>query len=646
MNIETMASSNRTPLDHLIWRRDHTPAELLPALEILGKSRPISHEKRAGKGLEVEFILGATAGSYSAEHRAGKIRVHYSDISRALRALSAIWAGLVPAGGSASESTSFTTLGMMLDCSRNAVMRPERFKLWLEKLALLGYNMAMLYTEDTYALPGEPYFGYLRGAYSADEIRDLDAHARALGIELVPCIQTLGHLDQVLKWSAYGGVLDINGVLHGGIKDTPGVMLVDEPRTYELIEKMMAFWAGACSSKRIHIGMDEAHDLARGRFMDLHGYERGFDVFNRHLARVVETAKKHGLAPMIWSDMYFRMGSATGHYYDKQCRIPPEVAAKIPREVGLVYWDYYHEDEAFYLDWIARHRAMGCEPMMASGVWTWGKFWHDRNLTEKRSGPCIRACRSAGLKEILFTIWGDDGAFCEFESAWPGLAFAAELAYGKTGTGDSLTRRYAAACLGDYATDTVASELHAPDGLEPSLTLWDDPLLGIYLFHQRKKQPAILQEAEARWARVATRLEKLAGTPSCADLGHAALIARTLELKAELQRRLAEAYGQQDPKGLREVRAAIPKMLSSISALQSSFRKIWLAANKAFGLEVLQGRLGWLAARYEELGNRLDDLSVGKIKRIEELDAQLTHPLDSPLPVFYFKEVATATSIC
>ena len=39
------------------------------------------------------------------------------------------------------------------------------------RLALLGYNAAMLYTEDTYALPDEPYFGFLRGAYTAAELR-------------------------------------------------------------------------------------------------------------------------------------------------------------------------------------------------------------------------------------------------------------------------------------------------------------------------------------------------------------------------------------------------------------------------------------------------------------------------------------------
>ena len=53
------------------------------------------------------------------------------------------------------------TLGVMLDCSRNAVMKPEKVMEFAELIAGMGYNTLMLYTEDTYELEGEPYFGYM-----------------------------------------------------------------------------------------------------------------------------------------------------------------------------------------------------------------------------------------------------------------------------------------------------------------------------------------------------------------------------------------------------------------------------------------------------------------------------------------------------
>ena len=64
------------------------------------------------------------------------------------------------------------------------------------------------------------------------------------------------------------------------------ILLVDDERTYALIEKMIAFWSEALGSRRIHIGMDETHDLGRGRFLDKFGYESGFELFNRHLGKV------------------------------------------------------------------------------------------------------------------------------------------------------------------------------------------------------------------------------------------------------------------------------------------------------------------------------------------------------------------------
>lgn len=40
----------------------------------------------------------------------------------------------------------------MLDCSRNAVPNLSSLKKWIDLTAAFGYNMLMLYTEDTYEI--------------------------------------------------------------------------------------------------------------------------------------------------------------------------------------------------------------------------------------------------------------------------------------------------------------------------------------------------------------------------------------------------------------------------------------------------------------------------------------------------------------
>ncbi|MDO4741652.1 MAG: family 20 glycosylhydrolase, partial [Eubacteriales bacterium] len=85
------------------------------------------------------------------------------------------------------------------DVSRGAVMKPQAVRRYIDQLACLGMNLLMLYTEDTYEVPEYPYFGHLRGRYSRSDLREIDAYAASMGVELVPCIQTLGHLLQFLQ---------------------------------------------------------------------------------------------------------------------------------------------------------------------------------------------------------------------------------------------------------------------------------------------------------------------------------------------------------------------------------------------------------------------------------------------------------------
>ena len=55
--------------------------------------------------------------------------------------------------------------GVMLDCSRNAVMKPEAVKRMMDCLEKMGYNTLELYTEDTYEVEGS-------GAERAGQIRE------------------------------------------------------------------------------------------------------------------------------------------------------------------------------------------------------------------------------------------------------------------------------------------------------------------------------------------------------------------------------------------------------------------------------------------------------------------------------------------
>lgn len=589
-------------------RIEAAPAELRGLLETTAATRAPPHG--AARRVALRFERGDPGVSEVAWDGGRTATVRYGAPAQAGRGLGAWLAGLVPAGSVHREQTPFATLGIMLDCSRHAVMTVAHLvDAWLPRLALLGYNQVMLYTEDTYELPGEPYFGHRRGAYTASELKAIVAAAAKLNIEVVPCIQTLGHLEQVLKHAAYRG-----------IRDTPSVLMVDEPATYALIEKMIARWAGIVRTRRIHIGMDETHDLGRGRYLDRHGYRHGFDLFNAHLARVAAICRKHGLHPMIWSDMYFRLGSRTHDYYDRTSVIPPRVAKGIPADLDLVYWDYYHDDPAFYLDWIGRHRHLGKEPIMGSGIWTWNMHWYHRRLTEANAGACVRACRQARLKEVTFTMWGDNGAYCDHDSAFAGMAWCADLVYsGRQPSGEALEKRFAAVCGGSYAAHRLASDLYgAVDGLWPDL--WDDPLGENGFRTWAGDDVRRMRRAASAYAALATRLRPLATDRACGDLGYAWRVACLLAGRYGLCADLLAACRRRDRRGLEDVRRRIPAVRRANRQLADTFRAMWLRHNKPEGMHVTQGRFAFMDCRYAELSLRLREFLDGTRPSLAEFD--------------------------
>ena len=133
---------------------------------------------------------------------------------------------------------NFETFGVMIDMSRNAVMSIDGLRRFLPLLKKMGYNCVMLYTEDTYEVDGEPYFGYMRGRYTKAEMKEIDAYADSLGITVIPCMQTLAHLNAIFRWGEFP-------------RDCDDILLTDNDRTYEFIDHMFATLSECFKSRKI-----------------------------------------------------------------------------------------------------------------------------------------------------------------------------------------------------------------------------------------------------------------------------------------------------------------------------------------------------------------------------------------------------------
>lgn len=498
--------------------------------------------------------------------------------------------------------------GMMLDMSRGGVMTVEAVKGMIDAHAALGLNLMMLYTEDTYTVPEAPYLGYLRGRYTEKELREMDDYAAESGVELVPCVQTLAHLEQFLQW-------DVNR----DIKDNDCVLMIDEPKTYAWIRAALTALRRCFRTNRIHIGMDEAHGVGLGEYYQKHGAVNRFELLTRHLNRVVDICKELGFKPIMWSDMFYRLGSKNNDYYDTDAVVPESAIAQIP-DVALCYWDYYHTDEQFYAGMLEGHRKMGKEVVFAGGIWTWSGILPHVRKTNATMYPALRACLKAGIGTVLATLWGDDGCETDYRLALNQLPIYSEHVWlGEDCTraevermGERLTG-LSEACFNAMGAFYADDEDHRPgkglfycDPLYPLTEgLWDLTGYREGLEEGIKTLERHLDDSRCEYAWLAMRI--------------------ALE-KLNWVNELRPAYLRGDKAVvLTMANEKLPAMRELYVKMMSVWREQWESGRKRNGWETICARLGAVIARLDDVQRILLRWADGTIECVEELD-------ETPLP--------------
>lgn len=503
--------------------------------------------------------------------------------------------------------------GVMLDASRNGVMKPEQVKIFAATISKFGYNMIQLYTEDTFEVDDEPYFGYMRGRYSQDEIRDIVAYCNSIGVEVIPCVQTLAHLNQIFRWSPYKP-----------INDTGDILLVDDDRTYRLIENIFKTIRKCFTSSLIHIGMDEAHFLGLGKYLDKHGYNNRCEILLKHLDKVVEIAKKYGFKPMIWSDMFFRLIN-NGEYYMKNVgKIQQEIIDKTPRDVKWVYWDYYHVDIDTYRAMIKTHKQLDNELWFAGGAWSWKGFVPSNHHSLETMQPAMKACKEFNIDNVFITMWGDNGKECSYYAMLPSLYAIKRFYDGETRM--SVIKDEFYRITGEKFDELMA--LDVPDmvnygeaanySLISKAMLYSDPFNGFL--------DSTITEGEFyhHYVNCAKRFAKYA-KHSKYDYIFKSMqkLCNVLAVKNDLGVRTRRFYQNADKNALKELIVDYKKVERGLKEFYSAFKDLWFRENKPQGFDVQDLRLGGLMQRMKACRERLESYVNGEIDSIPELEEKL-----------------------
>ena len=508
----------------------------------------------------------------------------------------------------------FDELGIMIDCSRNAVKTVEHVKEIVDNLALMGYNQIQLYTEDTYEVEGEPYWGYMRGRYTSEEIKEIDAYCRGYEIELVPCIQTLAHLNNIMRWERFKRIRDIDDIL-----------LASDPETLELFDKVFSTLAKNFTSRKVHIGMDEAHLVGRGKWLDKYGYEKGIKVMMDHLKKILEIADKYGFTCEMWSDMFFRLqfGGRARPGVDEPM-LCQEFVDLAPKNVRLVYWDYYQTEQAPYEKMIDRHYQFPNEIVFAGGAWNWRGYAPHNKFSDLATENAFKACVNKGIKNVFLTMWGDDGAECSTFALLSSLCYASDFAYGEDNHEKSFLA-LAGISKEDFLTLDAVNDIKTQtvhNNCMSKTAFFNDPLCGLY-------DPLIIEGEGEKFQQIAKRIAKAktAAGKFAYLFDNMEKFAEVLELKWDLGVKTRRLYKEGNKKGLKNlIKTAYKPLIKRVEKWWDSFKYMWNKENKPFGLEIQTVRFGGVILRLKQCIEIIEEYIKGKTNCIVELEQELLDP--------------------
>ena len=137
---------------------------------VLGKEYNFEADE---KGYEITLIPGSDKLIVKFEDNKGSIS--YGNRSHFYRALGILTEHLRDGEETiyVEETPQFDNVGIMLPVS-NCPITLEGVKQFITKMAIMGYTQLLFYMEDVYELDNYPDFGYMRGRYTKEELKEID----------------------------------------------------------------------------------------------------------------------------------------------------------------------------------------------------------------------------------------------------------------------------------------------------------------------------------------------------------------------------------------------------------------------------------------------------------------------------------------
>ncbi|MBN2640021.1 MAG: family 20 glycosylhydrolase [Victivallales bacterium] len=214
-------------------------------------------------------------------------------------------------------------IGVQLDLGRQKETL-EFIESFIDFIAANGFNTLYLHLESGVRTTNFA-FADPEQSYSPAEIRRIVAYAQCRGISPVPVIATLGHAENFLRHPELAQLAEQR---NANPETRRTEFCPSLSATYEFLESFIRELAELFPGDAIHVGGDEVFDLASCDIC-LRRLEQGesrADLFLDHLKRIHNlVVGQLGRKMIIWDDM---------------ADFLPEILDHLPRDIGLVFWEY------------------------------------------------------------------------------------------------------------------------------------------------------------------------------------------------------------------------------------------------------------------------------------------------------------------
>ena len=365
--------------------------------------------------------------------------------------------------------------GVMLDVSRTKVPTMPALFVLIERLAELKVNHLELYMEHTFAYRDHREVWEGASPFTGAELLELDAHCRALGIDLVPNQNTLGHLHRWLERPRYRALAECPDGSEfpwghqGAFSLAPAL-----PESLALVRSLLDELLAHFTSRYVNIGLDETYDVGQERSRALVERDGMGRVLVDYLGKVSDHVRSGGRTPLYWADM------VTRHH--------PEEIPHLPEDGIALEWGYGPDHD--WAHYVAPIAAAGRAFMVCPGTSSWRSFTGRNGAAQANILAAARAAERYGAVGLVNTDWGDEGHMQPLPvSYWP-LALGAAAAWGgEGGLGDDFDGAVGLHLFGDPTGEAGRlanrlGRLHTRTGERAPQA--EDPFLSLALYRPER----------------------------------------------------------------------------------------------------------------------------------------------------------------